>query len=97
VDRRLGLRDVDVAALAGPRAAVERREQDDQREPRRNVVAVRTVRPERRPVGPADERLESRHRSADVPVPGEAAVRTGLPMSDVLSMITLALSSRSRS
>src|SRR5205823_12568550 len=70
------------AAFAGFESPVERGEQHDEREPRGDVVAVRAVRAERRPVGPADERLEARHRRADVPVAGEAAVRAGLPRSE---------------
>ena len=97
VDRRFGLRDVDVAALAGPRAAVERREQDDQREPRRNVVAVG-------PYGPSGGRSgqPTSDWNPDIappmfPYPAKPPYGPVCPMSDVLSTITLVLSSCSRS
>ena len=78
MDRRLRLREIDVLALPGAVAVVERREHRRDREPRRDVVAV--GRHHRGgAVGPPGDTVEAGDRRAHRAEPGETGQRAALP------------------
>src|SRR5579859_1031792 len=73
------LRDVYVAPFPRSDAVVQRRQKDDQGEPRCYVVAVWAVWAEWRAVRPADKGVEAGQRGTDVSIASEPAIWPGLP------------------
>ena len=75
---RLGLRDVEVAALAGAPAVIERAQQRDDAETRPDIVGIGAVGPDRQLPRPADQLLETGERGADVAVARDGRIGAGL-------------------
>ena len=80
LEARLVLREIDDASLPRAAAALERGEDGDDAVADRDVVDVRPIQDDRRPVGIAEQLREAGERGELAPVAGMLRVRSGLSL-----------------